>query len=100
MVEIAGTGQRPAYLMAIHFDQVAGAVASAVESSGNVRFTVEVTELKGPVLRVTAEALAGWTSGPRNGPQPCGSIRRIAKELDGGVVVGPRQMLFKSGHAG
>ena len=57
MVDIPGTGLRPAYLMAIHFDQVAGAGATGVESSGNVRFTAEVTNLPGPILMVTAEAL-------------------------------------------
>jgi hypothetical protein len=57
MVDIPGTGQRPAYLMALHFDQVAGAGATGVEPSGNVRFTAEVTNLPGPILHVTAEAL-------------------------------------------
>jgi len=28
-----------------------------VEPSGNVRFTAEVTNLAGPIIRVTAEAL-------------------------------------------
>ena len=57
IVDIPGTGRRPAYLMALHFDQVAGGGATAVEPSGNVRFTVEVTRLPGPILRVIAEAL-------------------------------------------
>ena len=57
MVDIPGTGQRPAYLMALQFDQVVGAGATGVEPSGNVRFTVEVTALPGPILRVIAEAL-------------------------------------------
>ena len=52
-----GTGRRPVYLMALHFEQAVGAVASVVEPSGNVRFTVEVTKLPGPILSVTAEAL-------------------------------------------
>lgn len=50
-------GQRHAYLMALHFDQVVGAGAMSVEPSGNVRFTVEVMNLPGPILAVTAEAL-------------------------------------------
>ncbi len=57
IVDIPGAGQRPAYLMALPFNQVVGAGATAVEPSGNVRFTVEVTNLPGPILRVIAEAL-------------------------------------------
>ena len=57
LVDISGVGQRPAYLMAIAFNQTVGAVATGVEPSGNVRFAVEVTNLPGPVLKVTAEAL-------------------------------------------
>ena len=57
MVDIPGAGERPAYLIAIPFDQTVGAGATAVEPSGNVRFTVEVTRLPGPILRVVAEAL-------------------------------------------
>ena len=43
--------------MAIQFTQAVGQAATGVEPSGNVRFTVEVTNLPGPILRVTAEAL-------------------------------------------
>jgi len=57
LVEIPGADQRPAYLMALAFNQKVGAGATGVEPSGNVRFTVEVTNLPGPVLKVTAEAL-------------------------------------------
>ncbi|MBC7477421.1 MAG: hypothetical protein H7317_04910 [Pseudorhodobacter sp.] len=46
--------QRPAYLMAIAFNQAVGAGATAIEPSGNVRFTVEATNLPGPVLKVIA----------------------------------------------
>ena len=56
LVDIPG-GQRPAYLMAIAFSQAVGAGATAVEPSGNVSFTVEVTNLPGPILRVNAEPL-------------------------------------------
>ena len=57
MVDTPGTGRRVAYLMAIPFDQKIGATATGVETSGNVRFSVEVTDLPGPILRVTAEAI-------------------------------------------
>lgn len=57
LVDIPNIGQRPAYLMALEFNQAVGAGATAVEPSGNVRFTVEVTNLPGPILKVTAEAL-------------------------------------------
>jgi len=57
MVDIPGVGQRPAYLTFLQFNQVVGAGATGVEPSGNVRFTVEVTNLPGPILKVTAEAL-------------------------------------------
>jgi NADH dehydrogenase FAD-containing subunit len=57
MVDIPGGEQRPAYLMALQFDQIVGAGATGVEPSGNTRFTVEVTNLPGPILKVTAEAL-------------------------------------------
>jgi NADH dehydrogenase FAD-containing subunit len=36
--------------MALQFNQVVGAGATGVEPSGNVRFTVEVTGLPGPIL--------------------------------------------------
>jgi hypothetical protein len=57
MVNIANVGERPAYLMAIAFSQAVGQGGSGVEPSGNVRFTAEVTNLPGPIIRVTAEAL-------------------------------------------
>jgi hypothetical protein len=57
IVDIPGIGQRPAYLMALHFEQRVGAGVTGVEPSGQVRFTAEVTDLPGPILRVTAEAL-------------------------------------------
>ncbi|WP_433784126.1 hypothetical protein ACQPX6_28480 [Actinomycetospora sp. CA-101289] len=57
MVDIPGTGERPAYLMALQFKQKVGAGATGVEPAGNVRFTVEVTDLPGPILKVEAEAL-------------------------------------------
>jgi hypothetical protein len=57
MVDIPGTSERPGYLMALQFDQVVGAEVTGVEPSGNVRFTVEVTHLPGPVLKIIAEAL-------------------------------------------
>jgi hypothetical protein len=57
LVDIPGSDQRPAYLMALAFNQIVGAGATGVEPSGNVRFTVEVTNLPGPVLKVIAEAL-------------------------------------------
>jgi hypothetical protein len=50
-------GQRPAYLMAIAFNTTPGSGVSAVEPSGNVRFTVELTTLPGPILNVIAEPL-------------------------------------------
>ena len=57
IVDIPGIGQRPAYLMALQFKQVVGTVVTGVEPSGNVRFTLEVTDLPGPILKVSAEAL-------------------------------------------
>jgi hypothetical protein len=57
LVDIPGVGQRPAYLTFLQFHQVVGAGATVVEPSGNVRFTAEVTNLPGPILKVTAEAL-------------------------------------------
>ncbi|MGF6527897.1 hypothetical protein [Variovorax sp. PvP013] len=57
IVDIPGAGQRPAYLMALQFNQTVGTTATAVEPSGNVRFTVEVTSLPGPIIKVMAEAL-------------------------------------------
>jgi hypothetical protein len=57
LVDIPGVGQRAAYLMPLRFNQVVGARATGVEPSGNVRFSVEVTNLPGPILKVTAEAL-------------------------------------------
>jgi hypothetical protein len=57
IVDIPGGGERPAYLMALQFTQSAGQGVAGVEPSGNVRFTAEVTNLSGPIIRVTAEAL-------------------------------------------
>jgi hypothetical protein len=57
MVDVPGVGRRPAYLTVLQFPQAVGAGATGVEASGNVRFTVEVTNLPGPILSVTAEAL-------------------------------------------
>ncbi|TDF59518.1 hypothetical protein [Cupriavidus sp. L7L] len=57
MVNIPGAGERPAYLMALPFTQLVGQGVTGVEPSGNVRFTAEVTNLAGPIIRVTAEAL-------------------------------------------
>lgn len=57
IVDIPGAGQRPAYLMALQFNQTVGTTARAVEPSGNVRFTVEVTPLPGPIIKVMAKAL-------------------------------------------
>ena len=57
MVNIPGAGERPAYLMALRFTQLVGQGVTDVEPSGNVRFTAEVTDLAGPIIRVTAEAL-------------------------------------------
>ena len=56
LVDIPG-GQTAAYLMAIAFNQTAGSGATAVEPSGNVRFTVEVTRLPGPIIKVIVEPL-------------------------------------------
>jgi hypothetical protein len=57
IVDIPGFGERPAYLMALAFKQDVGAGATGIEPSGNVRFTVEVADLPGPVLKVVVEAL-------------------------------------------
>jgi len=43
--------------MAIAFNLAPGSGATAVEAWGNVRFTVEVTNLRGPILKVIAEPL-------------------------------------------
>jgi hypothetical protein len=56
-VNIPGTGERPAYLAALHFDERPGATAQVVEPSGNVQFTVKVSSLPGPIIMATARPL-------------------------------------------
>lgn len=57
LVNVPGGEQRPAYLMAIAVAQAVGSNATAVEPSGNVRFTIEMSNLPGPILKVIAEPL-------------------------------------------
>jgi hypothetical protein len=56
MVNIPGQGDTPAYLAALHFEQHPGATAQLVEPLGNAQFDIEVTDLPGPILKVTARA--------------------------------------------
>jgi hypothetical protein len=56
LVNIPGTGVRPAYLDPLHVARLRGATAELVEPSGNVRFHVEVADLSGPIVMVTAQA--------------------------------------------
>ncbi len=49
--------QRPAYLGVVQITQPVGVSQSFVEPQGNTRFTVELTALRGPILKVTAKKL-------------------------------------------
>jgi hypothetical protein len=50
-------GGTPAYLGFIAVPAVVGQAAEKVEPSGNVRFRVELTNLEGPILKVSAKKL-------------------------------------------
>jgi M6 family metalloprotease-like protein len=52
-----GDEERPAYLGFMTVPPAAGTVHDFVEPSGNVRFTVELTDLPGPIVRVGATKL-------------------------------------------
>lgn len=51
-------GGTPAYLGFIKVPTNIGTIAELVEPSGNVRFQVELTDLPGPILKVSAKKLA------------------------------------------
>jgi hypothetical protein len=55
IVTISGVGDRPAYLGYIVVPATVGQVAEFVEPSGNVRFQIELTDLAGPILKVSAK---------------------------------------------
>jgi len=57
IVSISGTIDRPAYLGFIAAPTTVGIVAELIEQSGNVRFQVELTDLPGPILKVSAKKL-------------------------------------------
>ena len=50
-------GGTPAYLGFIKVPTAIGTIAEFVESSGNVKFQVELTDLPGPILKVSAKKL-------------------------------------------
>jgi hypothetical protein len=52
-----GGEDRPAYLGAIATPATAGQIKDFIEPSGNVRFQVELTNLPGPILKVSAKKL-------------------------------------------
>lgn len=54
LVAIPGAGERCAYLAQIKVPDRVGATATVVEPSGNTFFEVELTSLRGPILKVTA----------------------------------------------
>lgn len=57
IVSISGAGDRPAYLGFIKPPATVGTTAEFVEPSGNVRFQVELTDLPGPIFKVSAKKL-------------------------------------------
>lgn len=57
IVSISGTGDRPAYLGFIQIPAEVGKIAEVIEPSGNVRFRAELTNLPGPILKVSAKKL-------------------------------------------
>jgi hypothetical protein len=55
IVDIPGTGRRPAYLALMEAPTVPGTSSNVVEASGNTWFEATLTELPGPILQLTAQ---------------------------------------------